>query len=286
VPVRNDPESSPYQNTSAERAFQLLECFGDDEPALTLTELVRRSKLSKATAFRFLAVLVRLGYLERDDDDAYSLGYRLFELGARVNQTAALQRRVHPTLVGLAATLNETVHLGVLRGTRVAYITTIDGGRAAQSPARRSSVIDAHASGTGKVLLAHLPEDRVRQLYGGRQLDARTAHTITNLEMLFRVLRQIRLQRYGFDIGEFENGLRCVSAPVFDAAGNAPCAISATGPATRLTDLALPAIIKAVSTAANAASATFLGETRSEEPTPSPAPSQTPAGEHEALFDR
>src|SRR5665213_1189218 len=112
-----------YQNNSAERVFQLLECFGDEEAGLSFTELVRRSKLSKATAYRFLAVLVRLGYLERGGDETYSLGYRLFELGSRVNQTASMQRRVGPYLVRLASTLDETAHLGVLRATSVAYVT-------------------------------------------------------------------------------------------------------------------------------------------------------------------
>jgi IclR family transcriptional regulator, KDG regulon repressor len=276
-----------YQNTSAERVFQLLECFSDDDAGLSLTELVRRSKLSKATAFRFLAVLVRLGYLERGNDDAYSLGYRLFELGSRVDQSAAIQRRVRPHLAELASTLNETAHLGVLRSTSVVYVATVDGGRP-MLPGHREQGIDAHASGIGKVLLAFLPEERVRQLYAGRHLEARTARTITNLEMLLRVLRQIRVQRYGFDMGELDNGLRCVAAPVFDAAGNAPCAISISGPASRISDLALPKIIAAVSIAAASASATFIGieQRATETSAPISVTGDSPSDEMETLFDR
>lgn len=228
-----------------------------------------------------------LGYLERGEHDAYTLGYRLFELGSRVDHSGALSRRFQPFLAGLASLLNETVHLGVLRGTSVAYVATVEGGRASATTLKARTPIDAHGSGTGKVLLAFMPEESVRQLYAGRRLEARTARTITNLEMLIRVLGQIRVQRYGFDIGELDNGLRCVAAPIFDASGNARCAISVSGPASRLTDLALPNIIAAVSSAAAAASTAFTG-TVAQAVSPSAVPSveeDTP-DEMETLFDR
>jgi DNA-binding IclR family transcriptional regulator len=280
------PAQRVYRNASVDRAFAVLECFSEDNDPLTLNEVVRRTKLTKATAFRFLIVLARNGYVERDGA-GYHLGYRLFELGSRVKQHDAFRRRLHPVVANLAALVEETAHLGVLRGTNVLYTDRVDAPRPLRLQPRTGLDLDAHATGIGKVLLSFLPEDEVRQLYRGRNLEARTARTITNLETLIRSLRHVRSQGYGFDMGEFESGLCCVAAPVTDGSGHAPCALSVSGPASRITDLALPRIVAAVSAAAAEASVLLSGRER-DQPAPVPArrTEPPPSTAFDPLFER
>lgn len=61
------PSRSPrYENQSIERAFGILEAISDAPKALTLAEIVNRTGLDRATAYRLLAVLVRLRLLHKD----------------------------------------------------------------------------------------------------------------------------------------------------------------------------------------------------------------------------
>jgi DNA-binding IclR family transcriptional regulator len=86
------------------------------------------------------------------------------------------------------------------------------------------------------VLLAYLPVETVHCLlneYGWRPY---TPNTITDPRRFAEELRQIRSQGYAFDQEEFNTGLRCVAAPLFNYTGAVVAAVSISGPSSRMTE--------------------------------------------------
>jgi len=87
-----------------------------------------------------------------------------------------------------------------------------------------------HCTALGKSLLAFSTEAVFPS-----ELQAFTPRTITDAETLRRHLEQVRQQGYAVDDEEYDFGVRCVAAPVFDYRGKAVGAIGISGPAGRMT---------------------------------------------------
>ena len=64
------------------KVLALLDAFSPATPALTLSELARRTGLPLPTVYRRAAELVAWGALERGDDGRYRIGLRLWEVGS------------------------------------------------------------------------------------------------------------------------------------------------------------------------------------------------------------
>ena len=92
-----------------------------------------------------------------------------------------------------------------------------------------------HCTANGKVLLAFGPTARCRA-----ELEAFTPRTITRRARLERELAAVREPGYATNVGELEEGLHAVAAPVFDAAGACRAALSISGPSYRMPEGSLP----------------------------------------------
>ena len=83
-------------------------------------------------------------------------------------------------------------------------------------------------------ILANGPSEAVEALYGGRELQRLTEHTLTTLGALEDDFARIRRRGYALDNEEHEEGVGCVAVAVFDHSGRASAAISVSGPSARI----------------------------------------------------
>ena len=86
----------------------------------------------------------------------------------------------------------------------------------------------------GKAVGAYLPKDLVARIAAGG-LRPYTSHTITSLAALERDLAKVRKRGYALDDEELQLFVRCVAAPIRNAAGRVFAAISVSGPPERMT---------------------------------------------------
>ncbi|MFE9703220.1 helix-turn-helix domain-containing protein [Streptomyces sp. NPDC005930] len=66
----------PHQESVLSRAARILEAFNQEQPALTVSEIARRTGLHVATASGLVGELVAHGFLGRDDDGRVRIGAR------------------------------------------------------------------------------------------------------------------------------------------------------------------------------------------------------------------
>lgn len=224
-----------YQNQSAERTFLILECVGAAENPIPLAVIARQTGLNRATTYRLLAVLTRLGWIHKDEaDGTYTLGYKVFALGRRQSQLETITHHAQPFIRRLAWDLGETVHLAALEGPQVVYCDKVEPPEGHPVSTAIGMRLDAHAIGVGKAVLAWIEPNEVRQLYRQHPPHAHTARTITNVDALLRELATIRNQGYATDEGEMIPGLTSVAAPIMNSLGRAVVALSVSGPASRM----------------------------------------------------
>jgi DNA-binding IclR family transcriptional regulator len=101
----------------------------------------------------------------------------------------------------------------------------------------------AHATSTGKVLLAALSEEGLGALLKP-PLPALTPRTITDLQALRRELQRVRDRGYATGIEELEPGFMAVAVPVVARDGQVVAAVGIGGPRVRLDPERLAAIAK------------------------------------------
>lgn len=229
-------ESGRYRIQAIERAVAILNAFSAEEPELGVTDLADRLGLHKSTVHRFLVNLEAAGLVERDRHTSrYRLGLRIFELGGLVLQQMNLWDEALPFLEGLVRDSGETGHLAVLDGGEAVYIEKVEARRALRIPSAIGRGYPAHATSLGKILLAHLDPHAADALVAERGLHRCAPNTITDPALLRAELERIRTQGYAVDDEEYEEGLRCIGAPIIGHTGQIVAAMGIGGPVTRVT---------------------------------------------------
>ncbi|HTQ92775.1 MAG TPA: helix-turn-helix domain-containing protein, partial [Streptosporangiaceae bacterium] len=145
--------------TVVSRAVALLTAFDETHSRLTLTDLARRAGLPLATAHRLAGELTGLGVLARVPSGQYVVGRRLWQIGLLAPMQTGLREVAAPFLQDLYAGTRATIHLAVRDGTRVLYLERLSGQRSVPVVSRTGGRLALHATGVGKVLLAHAPQD-------------------------------------------------------------------------------------------------------------------------------
>lgn len=219
---------------SVRRAAALLKAFDGGPAELGVGELSRKAQLHKSTASRLLATLEREGLLERvPGTEKYRLGFLLVRLAGQATHFGDVRAAARPALVELAEASRETVHLAVLDGDEVINIEQIVGThivREANWVGRRTPL---HCVANGKALLAFQPAELIERVLAGL-LPRYTERTIADPERLRAELAGVRRLGYATALGEIEEGLNAVAAPVRDASGQVVAAVSVSGPAYRV----------------------------------------------------
>jgi IclR family pca regulon transcriptional regulator len=106
---------------SLERGLAVIRGFGADDPELTLSDVARRTDLTRAAARRFLLTLVELGYV-RSDGKHFALTPRVLELGYAYLSSLSLPEIAEPHLERLAAQVRESSSVSVLDGDEIVYV--------------------------------------------------------------------------------------------------------------------------------------------------------------------
>lgn len=240
-----------YKVQVLDRAIAVFETLAGESSGLTLLELSDRIGLHRSTTYRLLMVLDRNRYVKVDSSTGkYSLGFRFFELASSVIRNSNPAAQARPVLEKLVSEIGETAHLCILDDGEVLYLEKVEGARSVRAPSIVGRRYPVHCGGAGKALLAYVAPEMLEEILKRRGLPAFTRSTITTPAQLKAELERIRERGYSIDDEEYEEGLRCVGAPVRDYTGGVVAAISVAAPAFRLTKQSISMVGKAVVEAA------------------------------------
>jgi DNA-binding IclR family transcriptional regulator len=165
----------------------------------SLSELVERTGLSRATAHRLAVALEDHGLVRRDDAGRFCLGLRLISLGHEAAEAIPVWAAARPALAWLHEQTGESVQLFVRDGDARVCVESIESLRELR---------------TIVPVGARLPLDVGS---AGRVLSGATNGT------------------WVASVAEREEGVASVSAPVRDRTGRVVAAVSVSGPIQRTT---------------------------------------------------
>lgn len=218
-----------------EKGLAVIACFDATQPELSLSEVARRTGITRAAARRHLLTLAALGYVAFDGR-RFRPTPRVLKLGYAYFSTTPLPRLAQPILEAIGERVDQVASLAVLEGDDVVFL--------ARSAPRRimSSVVGvgvrvlAVSAGTGRLLLAQRSDDVIRKsLETLGPIIKLSPMTKTEPSEILKEIQLARRQGYSINDQEIEIGLRSLSVSVVNAAGTPIAAISVSMPPWRMT---------------------------------------------------
>lgn len=194
------------------RAFEILELLEREQEAGP-SAVADHLDVSRATAHDYLTTLEAANYLVNDDGQ-YHIGYRLLGLGSRVKYRDPFFNAARAPLRKLSEDTGELSHIGVEEdGEWVLLhhegdVTTVDMGT---YPGLRFPL---HAQAAGKVIVAHMSEDRIEEFLRTKGLEEITDYTITDEGEFLDELDRIDENGYAADSDELNLGVGLIAAPI------------------------------------------------------------------------
>jgi IclR family transcriptional regulator, pca regulon regulatory protein len=216
------------------KGLAIIEAFGRSRRQLSISEAAQLTATSPASARRCLLTLEELGYLSFDGK-FFRPTPRMVRLGAAYLETAPLPLLARPHLIAAREKLGESISLAVLESDESVFVARADAERIVSAGVRLGARLPAHASATGRVLLAGLSDDEVDDVLARADLTRTTQNTLTTAEGIRQRVQQAREEGVAYTDEELELGIRTMAVPVHDSSGRVQAAMSAAAFASRVT---------------------------------------------------
>ena len=218
---------------SVDRALLVMELLARQGQA-GVTELAAELGVHKSTVSRLIAALEARGFVEQvSERGPYRLGHSIARLARASSGEPDLARVGQDVCDGLAADVAETVNVAILDGDRIVNVAEAIGPAEITLRTWVGQSCPAHATSSGKVLLAWT-EASVARL--GDPLQSFTDRTVVDLAALEHELAGVRQRGWASVSEELEVGLNAVAAPIRDANAEVVAALSVSGPSYRLSE--------------------------------------------------
>ncbi|HEY8756670.1 MAG TPA: IclR family transcriptional regulator C-terminal domain-containing protein [Candidatus Dormibacteraeota bacterium] len=252
-------EPRPDYVQSLERGLAVLRSFSREEPELTLSDVARRTNLSRATARRLLLTLLELGYVATDGR-MFQLRPKVLDLGYAYLSSLAVAELAMPIMEDLSRVLKESSSAAVLDGTEIVYVARVAVNRIMSISLAVGSRLPAHATSMGRILLSGLPPDELDEYFERATLARLTDRTVVDEKRLRGILDEARERGWVLLDQELEDGVRSVAAPLCDGRGRAVAAMNVSAHAgrvdrQRMLDEFVPALVEGAAMVSRAISA-------------------------------
>lgn len=219
-------ESKTSGVAAVDRALSILSAFHEQDDALSLAELARRTSLYKSTILRLIVSLERAAFLRRLEDGRYRLGPALLQLGKLYQASFRLEDHVMPVLKRLVDETGESASFYVPEGDRRICLFRVNSRQhRVLHYVTPGTVLPIHTGASGKVLLAFTEPDN-------------PAYTDVRQNLLVS------------SVANRKSDTAALACPVFGAGGVLSGSLSLAGPNTRFTETTVPAMRKALLLAA------------------------------------
>ena len=228
--------STSYNKTdsiqSIARALDVIDLIFMEARPLSLTFISKQLEIPPVTTFRILNTLTEKKYLQKNANDTYSLGLKFVSIGDVVKASASLYTIAYPLVKQLKDCTGESVNLAVQMNEQMLNLIH-ESGDSFLLMSSLSPISPLYCSSTGKTFLACMPEAECRAIFSAH-VHKYTAHTITSYEQFLPEKAAFLKENIMYDNEEFEYGLSCMAAPVYDCNDELIAGISVSGPTSRI----------------------------------------------------
>lgn len=182
---------------SLSRGLQVLDVLTQSAGWLSLSEIAAETGLDASTAHRLLQTLIESGHAVRDDAlKRYLPGPRALSPLSLFHPLTQLRREAMPVLEFVRSQIGETCAFVLFLGQERLVVDFVRGKHPLSPYYDTWLKSPLHASASGKLMLAWMPEADRGELLGTGPYPAHTPRTITSPALLNDELANVREQGY------------------------------------------------------------------------------------------
>jgi IclR family transcriptional regulator, KDG regulon repressor len=212
--------SSPGSSKTLLKGLKALEAVCLKKEGLKQSELAVLLGADRSTALRILNTMTEAGYLCRGVDGRYRPTMKIPRLSHLILEGMEIRFYARNHLDKFTRETGFSSHLAIMSDEQVVYVDGIDGRGMIKVNAGIGNTAPIHCSATGKALAAHLDESHLKKIIysssGENFLQRYTEKTIIGFSELLEELVLTRQRGYAIDNEEYEPGIKCIAAPIFD----------------------------------------------------------------------
>jgi IclR family pca regulon transcriptional regulator len=215
------------------KGLAVIGAFSREHAALSLSDIARSARIPAATARRCLLTLEELGYITRNGR-SFLLRPKVLELGAAYLDSMNIEQITKTHLEELARNTSDSAALCVLDGGEIVYVARASVRTLVRLEAHVGSRFPAHATSTGRVLLAGVSAERLQRYFEMARFEALTDRTVTDPARLRSLVDECRRGGYSVVEDELAYGVIALAVPVLDQAGRVVAALNSSSHSRRM----------------------------------------------------
>jgi IclR family transcriptional regulator, pca regulon regulatory protein len=217
----------PNFMTSLARGLTVIRAFSEERQSMSISQISHKTGIPRAAVRRCLYTLMKLGYVNVDNERLFSLRPKILTLGYTYLSFSTLATAAQPILDHVSNLVRESCSIAVLDKNDIVYIAR------SQTSVRIMSVdlsigsrLPAYCTSMGRVLLASLPQNTLKDYLSNVKIKRHTNRTIFSITKLQQVIEKVRRKGYAIIDQELEIGLQSIAVPIEDRVGKVVAAMN------------------------------------------------------------
>ncbi len=201
---------------------------------MTHGELSKVLAIPKGSLSLLLSNLVGRDYLAFDSlSKRYAFGPKILVLAGRYLSSIDIVLAGRPVVRELVQKINEDTELVVKKANEILFVAKEECSHPLKYSVEIGDRAPMYATGAGKAILAHLPENERSHYLSHVKLSPLTKNTITDHALLVRELSSVRSKGFAYSREEYQQGVSAIAAPVFNLHGEVAGSVTVTMPSIR-----------------------------------------------------
>ena len=217
---------------SVGRALRVLEAIAASPCGISAKDLSTALGLTLPTTYHLLTTLVEAGHVVHlTDKKVFALGYKARYLGQALSRQLAVPSEIASSIRVVHQQADAAAYYAIYRDTEVVIAHVEDSDRRPRvQPLDVGFHQAVHATAFGKIMLSAMEAEQRTQYLDQAGMDPCTPSTIRCRAGLEEHLTHVRQSQIALEIGEFQHGLACMAAPVYDPAGGVTASVAISLP--------------------------------------------------------
>ncbi|BFM05137.1 IclR family transcriptional regulator [Halioxenophilus aromaticivorans] len=236
---------SDYVIPNLSNACRILRLLVDTGKGLSRDEIADLINIPRSSTYRILQTLVTENFVEHRKR-RYHPGAGLYTLGMQLSSVDRLRPLCRPVLHSLSQITGFTAHIAIPSGYQVLLLEVCDSPNLLRVASRAGAVAPIHVAATGKIFLSYLFADDLETIANEIGFARFTDRTLTSVEEVHKEINATLKRGYGMDEREYNDDVRCLATPLFDASGTVIAAIGVTSPISQFPKSDIQEVAKTV----------------------------------------
>jgi DNA-binding IclR family transcriptional regulator len=213
-----DQPKKKYIVPAVEQAIRVMLCLADSgSNPKSLTDVCQEVHIHRSKAFSILNTLNESGFVKKNPNrGGYVLGPGLLTITGKMLETLSLPHIAEPILYDLAKKAGATVTLGAISDDNTYIVAEYLGAPAIGISSPIGSVAPITYGAHGKAIAAFLPKTELVELLKNKELFFHGRPEKFDKAKLLKELEQCRRNGFALELGDIQQGMNSVAAPILD----------------------------------------------------------------------